>query len=249
MSGRISAAAVEELTMPFRSTAQRGYLFANHPDIAKRFAAECDTEGREAPRARRRQRRRCPCGRTGRNGRDAPMKFSAAHALRRDIAAAALDVAKTEHLVPRCVVVTREQYGALLAVLNGPRLPVGNSELLVMSDESLGKPLPDGQWQILEFIPRATNSIARATVNGVVVSTIDLAHGLPFASIPTHFPPGEMRYETHATDMEDGGERRYETRDEALAGHAEEVARLRGAERVEALRASVAPKALVKGPT
>lgn len=26
--------------MPFRSTAQRGFLFANHPDIAKRFAAE-----------------------------------------------------------------------------------------------------------------------------------------------------------------------------------------------------------------
>lgn len=26
--------------MPFRSQAQRGFLFARHPDIAKRFAAE-----------------------------------------------------------------------------------------------------------------------------------------------------------------------------------------------------------------
>ena len=26
--------------MPFRSTAQRGFMFAKHPDIAKRFAAE-----------------------------------------------------------------------------------------------------------------------------------------------------------------------------------------------------------------
>lgn len=26
--------------MPFRSQAQRGFLFAKHPDIAKRFASE-----------------------------------------------------------------------------------------------------------------------------------------------------------------------------------------------------------------
>ena len=26
--------------MPFKSTAQRGFMFAKHPDIAKRFAAE-----------------------------------------------------------------------------------------------------------------------------------------------------------------------------------------------------------------
>jgi hypothetical protein len=26
--------------MPFKSVAQRGYMFANHPSIAKRFAAE-----------------------------------------------------------------------------------------------------------------------------------------------------------------------------------------------------------------
>lgn len=26
--------------MPFKSTAQRGYLFAKHPDVAKKFAAE-----------------------------------------------------------------------------------------------------------------------------------------------------------------------------------------------------------------
>ena len=26
--------------MPFRSVAQRGFMFSHHPDIAKRFAAE-----------------------------------------------------------------------------------------------------------------------------------------------------------------------------------------------------------------
>lgn len=26
--------------MPFKSQAQRGFMFANHPEIAKRFAAE-----------------------------------------------------------------------------------------------------------------------------------------------------------------------------------------------------------------
>lgn len=26
--------------MPFKSTAERGFLYANHPDIAKRFQAE-----------------------------------------------------------------------------------------------------------------------------------------------------------------------------------------------------------------
>lgn len=28
------------LRMPFKSTAERGFLFANKPDIARRFAAE-----------------------------------------------------------------------------------------------------------------------------------------------------------------------------------------------------------------
>jgi len=31
---------VHDVAVPFQSEAQRRYLFANHPDVAKRFAAE-----------------------------------------------------------------------------------------------------------------------------------------------------------------------------------------------------------------
>lgn len=30
--------------MPFRSKAQQGYLFAKHPDVAKRFAADTPSD-------------------------------------------------------------------------------------------------------------------------------------------------------------------------------------------------------------
>lgn len=43
--------------MPFRSQAQRGFLFAQHPDIAKRWAAEYPGQGKlparvDTPKAR-----------------------------------------------------------------------------------------------------------------------------------------------------------------------------------------------------
>lgn len=32
--------------MPFKSQAQRGFLFANHPEIAKRWASEYPNQGK-----------------------------------------------------------------------------------------------------------------------------------------------------------------------------------------------------------
>jgi hypothetical protein len=32
--------------MPFKSQAQRGFLFANHPDIARRWAREYPSQGK-----------------------------------------------------------------------------------------------------------------------------------------------------------------------------------------------------------
>lgn len=44
--------------MPFRSEAQRGFMFARHPDIARRWAREYPSQGKlpmhvgQSPRAR-----------------------------------------------------------------------------------------------------------------------------------------------------------------------------------------------------
>jgi len=43
--------------MPFKSVAQRGFMFARHPDIAKRWAAEYPSQGKlparvSSPRAK-----------------------------------------------------------------------------------------------------------------------------------------------------------------------------------------------------
>jgi len=43
--------------MPFKSEAQRGFMFARHPDIAKRWAAEYPSQGKlparvSSPRAK-----------------------------------------------------------------------------------------------------------------------------------------------------------------------------------------------------
>lgn len=44
--------------MPFKSVAQQGFMFANHPEIAKRWAAEYPSQGKlpmrvgQSPRAK-----------------------------------------------------------------------------------------------------------------------------------------------------------------------------------------------------
>lgn len=68
-------------------------------------------------------------------------------------------------------------------------------------------------------------SIARDIVNGVLVSTIDLAKDLPARDIAACFPPGEPRYETHMSNQED--DKRFEWMTDALAYHDEQVAKLR----------------------
>jgi hypothetical protein len=44
--------------MPFKSEAQRKFLYARHPEIAKRFAAETPKKKRLPAKAKRRKKRR-----------------------------------------------------------------------------------------------------------------------------------------------------------------------------------------------
>lgn len=164
------------------------------------------------------------------------LSFAQARALKREIHAAALDVRQNLRGSPKCVVLTETQYRALLMTEGGESLVFeagrnhGAGRLRMVSDAALGKPLPEGQWQILDFVPRVpvARDLVATALGDVLVSTIDLGASLDAEALETCFPADEPRYEVYVSSDPDSSERRYVKREEALAAHAATVKWLSG---------------------